>query len=63
VVETPDLDAAHTAEKFLCLIRASTVEAIRLLMVDPLHFEAAMRIVPSPGFVGMDNRALRDSRA
>jgi len=37
-----DFGAAHTTEKFLCLIRASTVEAVRLLVIDPLHFKAGI---------------------
>lgn len=34
-----DCGAAHTAEKFFRPIWANAVEAVRLLMVDALHFE------------------------
>jgi hypothetical protein len=42
VVAVADFRASHAAEKFLCPIRASAVEAVRLVMVDPLHFKAAV---------------------
>ena len=45
-----DLGAPHTAEKFLCPIRAS--EAVCLFMIDTLHFEAAMKLIPIGRFVG-----------
>jgi hypothetical protein len=51
MVMVPNLGTAHAAEKFLCPIGASAVERIGVLMVDPLHFEAAVKIVPSAGFV------------
>jgi hypothetical protein len=39
MVVVADLGTAHAREKFLCPIGASAVEAVRLLMVDPFHFE------------------------
>jgi hypothetical protein len=46
MVMMPDLGAAHAAEKFLCPIRASAVEAVGFLMIDALHFKAAVQLVP-----------------
>jgi hypothetical protein len=40
VIVNADLGSTQAAEIFLSLIGASAVEAISLLMVDPLHFEA-----------------------
>jgi len=50
MVMMADLGAPHTAEKFLCPIRAS--EAVCLFMIDTLHFEAAMKLIPIGRFVG-----------
>jgi hypothetical protein len=58
-----DLGATQAAEIFLCLIGAGTVEAVRLLMVDALHFEAFMQAIPCAAFVGVDRGALGDTRA
>jgi hypothetical protein len=33
-------------EIFLCHVRAGTVEAIGLLMIDPLHFERRVQAIP-----------------
>jgi hypothetical protein len=52
-----DLAPPHPAEKFLRPIRAGTVQAVRILMIDALHFEAAVKIVPCAGFIGMDDGA------
>ena len=41
-----DLGAAQAAEIFLGLIRAGTVEAVGLLMVDALHFETFVQTIP-----------------
>ena len=56
----PNLGTAHAAEKFLCPIGASAVERIGVLMVDPLHFEAAEKVVPCAGFVRVNRGALGD---
>jgi hypothetical protein len=36
------------------------VEAVRFLMVDPVHREPAMKLVPCPRFVGIDRSAAGD---
>jgi hypothetical protein len=36
----------QTAEIFLGHVRASAVQRVRLLMVDELHFEARVKVVP-----------------
>jgi hypothetical protein len=46
MVMMADLGAPHTAEKFLCSILASAVKAVCLFMIDTLHFEAAMKLIP-----------------
>ena len=46
MVMNADLGTAQAAEIFLSPIRASTVEAIGFLMVDPLHFEPLMQAIP-----------------
>jgi hypothetical protein len=35
----------HAAEKFLCPVRASAVERIGFLMVDPAHLETVMQVI------------------
>jgi hypothetical protein len=61
MVMVANLTTAHAAEKFLRPIGAATVEAVSLLMIDPLHFELAVQIVPHAGFVGMNDGAFRDA--
>jgi len=56
-----DFRAAHTAEKFLCPIRASAVKAVSLFMIDALHFKAAMQLVPICGLVSIHNGPLGDA--
>src|SRR4051794_13115828 len=56
-----DFGAAHAAEKLFRPIRAGAVEAVRLLMVNALHFEAAVQRVPRAAFVGMHDRAGLDA--
>ena len=41
-----DLGTAHPGEKLLYPISAGAVERIGFLVVDPLHFEAAVQRVP-----------------
>jgi hypothetical protein len=38
----PNLRATHAAEKLFGPIGASAVQAVRLLMVNPLHLKAAV---------------------
>ena len=63
MVVVPDLRAAHAAEKFLRPIRASAVEAIGFLVVDPLHFKAACNSFQLAAFIRVHDRALGDARA
>jgi hypothetical protein len=45
--EMPEQGAAHAAEKFFRRIGASAVHRICLfIVIDPLHFEAAMEAIP-----------------
>ena len=54
---------AHTAEKFLCPIRASAVKAICFFVIDALHFICGVQRIPRASFVRIDNRSLGDARA
>ena len=58
MVVVSNLGATHAAEKFLRPIRASAVEAVRYLVIDALHFEASMKIVPARGLIRVDDRSL-----
>jgi len=55
-----DFGATHTAEKTLGLIGASLAVRIGFLMVDALCQEAAVKIIPASGFVGIDGAAGRN---
>jgi len=61
MVVMSDLGAPHTAEEFFGPIRASAVQAVRLLMVDPLHLVAAVKIVPGAGFIGVHDGSFSDT--
>src|SRR3984957_10511624 len=63
MVVNANLGTAQAAEIFLGLIGASAVQRISLLVVDPLHFETLMQVIPSAAFVGVHNRALSDASA
>ena len=43
------------------LVRAGAVLAVGFPMIDPLHFKARMKVVPSSRLVGMDNAASGDA--
>ena len=62
MVVVADFAPTHAAEKFLCPVRASAIEAVGLLMVDPLHFVMAVQRIPVAGLVGVDDSALGDAR-
>src|SRR5208337_1204912 len=47
----------------LRLVCAGAIRAIRLAMIDPLHLEGRMKIIPSPCLVGMDNAPSGDAPA
>jgi hypothetical protein len=46
VVMVADLGATHAAEKFLCLIGASAIRAVRLLMADRGNIETIRQAFP-----------------
>ena len=48
-------------EIFLRPVRASAVQAIRLLVIDPLHFEASCNPSHEVSFVGVDDCSLGDA--
>jgi hypothetical protein len=58
MVVVADLGTAHAREKFFGPIGASAVQAVSLLVIDALHFEAGMEVVPSGRLVGIDDRPL-----
>src|SRR5260221_14637320 len=58
-----DLATAQAAEIFLSVVGASAVKAIRLLMVDALHFETLVQAIPCAAFVGVNRGALGDASA
>ena len=59
-----DLSATHAAEKALRVVAVEAVaEAICLLMVDPVHREAAVQSVPRAAFVGINLGATGDPGA
>ena len=64
MVMVADFRAAHAAEKALGVVAVDAVaETVRLLMVDPVHREAGMEIVPRAAFVGINLGALGDPGA
>ena len=58
-----DFGAAQAEEIFFSFVGAGTVKAVRLLMVDALHLETFMEVIPSMGFVGTNGRGLGDVAA
>src|SRR3569832_2250412 len=56
-----NLCAAQTAEKFLRHVRAGTIGAVRLSVIDALHFKAGVQTVPARGFIGVHNRSRLDA--
>jgi hypothetical protein len=59
MVVDANLGTAQAGEVFLRLIGASAVEAVRLLMVDTLHFKTVVQAIPSAAFVRVNGSALR----
>jgi hypothetical protein len=56
-----DLGPAHPAEKALGIVAMDAVaETVCLLMVDPVHREATVQLVPCIGFVGINLGAFSD---
>ena len=56
-----DLGAAQAAEIFFGLIGAGPVKAVRLLMIDALHFEALVQPIPCAAFIGVNRGTLDDA--
>src|ERR1700720_686913 len=64
MVMVADLGSAHAAEKRFGVVAVDAVaETVRLLMVDPVHREPAVQLVPGAGFVGVNLGALGDPGA
>src|SRR3546814_1757038 len=61
MVVRPDLGATQAAKEALRHIGASTVERIRLAMVDPVSLVTGVEHVPMRSLVGVDGRAGLDN--
>ena len=59
----PQLAAAQAGEVGLCPVGAGTVDALAILMVDPLHGELGMKRVPGRALVGVHHSAGGDPLA
>jgi len=59
----PDRGAAHAIEKLLGSICASATLGIGVLMIDPLHWECGLQIVPRARFVSHNLGSLGDADA
>jgi len=57
MVVNANCSPAQAAEILFGLVRAGTVKAISLLMIDALHFKPFMQVIPRTGFVGVQNGA------
>src|SRR5271157_2563434 len=57
------LRAAEPGEITFRLVRAGAIRAIRLAMIDPLHFETRVESVPSSCLVGVDDAPSGDPPA
>ena len=58
-----DLRPPQPGEIALRLVCAGAIRAIRLTMIDPLHLEGRMKIIPSPCLVRVDNAPSGDAAA
>ena len=63
MVVVTDLAAPDAAEKFLGPIGAGAVEAVSLLVVDPLHFKAAIWVVNLEHALPMNSLSTQRRRA
>src|SRR5579883_2396769 len=61
MVMLADFGAAEPGEIALRLVCAGAIRAIGLAVIDPLHLERGMKIVPSPRFVRMDGTPAGDA--
>src|SRR6185369_6152333 len=60
VVVMTEFAAAQTREVGFRAIGAGAVDAVALLVVDPLHGEAGMQRIPGRALIGMNHGALGD---
>ena len=58
-----DFGAAEPGEITFRPVRAGAIRTIRLAVIDPLHLERSMQIVPSPRLVRMDDAPTGDAPA
>ena len=63
MVVNADPGPMHWAGVFLSHVSARAIEAVCLLMVDPLDLETLMSVIPCRCLVGVQNRFLRDTSA
>jgi hypothetical protein len=63
VVVYADLRPAQAAEILLSLIGAGTIKAVGFLMVDPLHLETLMQVVPRRSLIRIHYRPLGNPSA
>jgi len=61
MVMLTNLRASQPGDIAFGLVRAGAIFAVGFPMIDPLHFKARMKIVPSSRLVGMDNAASGDA--
>ena len=61
MVMLTNLRASQPGDIAFRLVRAGAILAVGFPMIDPLHFKARMKIVPSSRLVGMDNAASGDA--
>jgi hypothetical protein len=61
VVNLTNFRASQPGDIAFRLVRAGAILAVCFPMIDPLHFKARMKIVPSSRLVGMDNAASGDA--
>ena len=61
VVMLTNLRASQPGDIAFRLVRAGAILAVCFPMIDPLHFKARMKVVPSSRLVGMDNAASGDA--
>ena len=60
MVVMPDRSAAHAREERLGVVRVDvTIQAVGFLMVDSVHREPAVKLVPCAGFVYRDHESDR----
>jgi len=60
VVVVPQLTAAQAGEVGLCPVGAGAVDAVAVLVVDPLHGEHGVKGVPGRALVGVHHGAVGD---